>query len=39
VKRDCDLIRKQLTDIEEDRDLFANLLVEPKWEEQSSEEF
>src|SRR5487761_2472619 len=39
MKRDWDLIRKQLTDIEEDRDLFANLFVEPKWEEQSSEEF
>lgn len=39
MKRDWDLIREQLTDIEEDRDLFSNLPTEPKWDDQSSEEY
>ena len=39
MKRDWDLIRKILTDIEEDRDVFADMPVEPKWADQSSEEY
>lgn len=31
MKRDWDLIRKQLTDIEEDKNLFSNLPSEPIW--------
>ncbi|MGB7194891.1 MAG: DUF2513 domain-containing protein [Collimonas pratensis] len=32
MKRDWDLLRKQLTDIEEELDVFADLPIEPKWE-------
>lgn len=39
MKRDWDFIRKILTDIEEDRDVFADIPAEPKWVDQSSEEY
>lgn len=39
MKRDWDLIRKLLTDIEEDRDAMAEIPAEPKWTDQSSEEY
>lgn len=39
MKRDWDLIRKILTVIEEDRDVFADLPAEPKWADHSSEEY
>jgi hypothetical protein len=31
MKRDWDLLRKQLTDIEEERDVLADIPDEPKW--------
>lgn len=34
MKRDWDLIRKQLTDVEEDNDLFSGMPVEPVWADQ-----
>jgi hypothetical protein len=34
MKRDWDLIRKQLTDIEEEKDLFSEVPPEPVWEKQ-----
>lgn len=39
MKRDWDLIRKQLTDIEEDKDALADIPVEPKWGDQTWEEY
>ncbi len=40
MKRDWELIRKQLTDIEEDRDVLAEIpKEEPKWTDQSWEEY
>jgi hypothetical protein len=39
MKRDWDLIRKQLTDIEEEKDIFADLPRQtPKWEDGETEE-
>lgn len=35
MKRDWDLIRQQLTDIEEEKDLFKDLPKEPKWTDQT----
>jgi len=34
MKRDRDLIRKQLTDVEEENDLFSDVSPEPKWKDQ-----
>jgi len=34
MKRDWDLIRKQLTDVEEENDLFSDIPPEPKWLDQ-----
>lgn len=34
MKRDWDLIRKQLTDLEEENDLFSDLPEEPVWGDQ-----
>lgn len=34
MKRDWDLIRKQLTDIEEENDLFSDIPAEPIWKDQ-----
>lgn len=34
MKRDWDLIRKQLTDVEEENDLFADIPPEPTWKDQ-----
>ena len=34
MKRDWDLIRKQLTDVEEENDLFSEIPPEPKWQDQ-----
>ena len=39
MKRDWDLIRNLLTDIEEDKDVMAEIPAEPKWTDQSSEEY
>jgi hypothetical protein len=39
MKRDWDLIRKMLTDIEEDRNVLAQIPVEPKWTDQPWEEY
>jgi hypothetical protein len=39
MKRDWDLIRKQLTDVEEENDLFADLPPEPKWQDQDWETY
>jgi hypothetical protein len=39
MKRDWDLIRKQLTDIEEERDVLADIPDEPKWTDQSATEY
>lgn len=39
MKRDWDLIRKQLTDVEEENNLFSELPSEPKWTDQSEEVF
>lgn len=39
MKRDWDLLRKQLTDIEEERDILADLPEEPKWTNQPGAEF
>ncbi|MFA7351674.1 MAG: YjcQ family protein [Methylotenera sp.] len=39
MKRDWDLIRKQLTDVEEENDLFSELPDEPKWTDQAEEVF
>ena len=34
MKRDWDLIRKQLTDVEEENDLFSDIPPEPTWKDQ-----
>lgn len=34
MKREWDLIRKQLTDVEEEKDLFSGIPAEPLWEDQ-----
>ncbi len=34
MKRDWDLIRKQLTDVEEENDLFSEIPPEPVWTDQ-----
>lgn len=39
MKRDWDLIRKQLTDIEEDRDVLADIPPQPKWTSQTEEQY
>lgn len=39
MKRDWDLLRKQLIDIEEENDVLADLPVEPKWQDQSEADF
>jgi hypothetical protein len=39
LKRDWDLLRKQLADIEEERDVLADIPDVPKWIDQSEEEF
>ena len=39
MKRDWDLIRKILTDIEEGRNLLADIPPEPKWENQNQSEY
>jgi hypothetical protein len=39
MKRDWDLIRKQLTDIEEDRDVLVDIPDKPKWIGQQREEY
>ncbi|KWO52352.1 YjcQ family protein [Burkholderia ubonensis] len=39
MKRDWELLRKQLTDIEEERDVLADIPDEPKWTDQSEAEF
>jgi hypothetical protein len=39
MKRDWDLIRKQLTDIEEERDVLADIPVKPKWSNQDWVEY
>lgn len=39
MKRDWDLIRKQLTDIENESDLFSELLPQPKWTDQTEAVF
>lgn len=39
MKRDWDLLRKQLTDIEEERDPLADFPDEPKYETQTWEEY
>ncbi|MBG7622092.1 DUF2513 domain-containing protein [Herbaspirillum sp. AP02] len=38
MKRDWDLIRQQLTDIEEDRDIFAGIPQSPRWLDDETEE-
>ena len=39
MKRDWDLIRKQLTDVEEENDIFADLPPEPEWRDQDWAEY
>lgn len=39
MKRDWDLIRQQLTDIEGEKDLFVELPKEPRWDKQSEGEY
>ncbi|WP_250500966.1 DUF2513 domain-containing protein [Caballeronia sp. GAWG1-5s-s] len=39
MKRDWELLRQQLTDIEEDRDPFAAIPTEPRWTSQTEAEF
>ncbi len=39
VKRDWDLLRKQLIDIEEEQDVLAGIPDEPKWTDQTEAEF
>ncbi|TLU82522.1 MAG: DUF2513 domain-containing protein [Chlorobium sp.] len=39
MKRDWDFIRKQLTDVEEENDLFADVPPEPKWQNQDWETY
>lgn len=39
MKRDWEVIRKQLIDIEEENDVVADIRNEPKWGEQSEAEF
>ncbi len=39
MKRDWDLIRKQLTDIEEENDLFTEVPEEPVWKDQDEATF
>lgn len=37
MKRDWDLIRKQLTDVEEENDLFSDIPPKPTWKDQESD--
>lgn len=39
MKRDWDLIRKQLTDVEEENDLFFDVPPEPNWTDQECGEY
>ncbi len=39
MKRDWDLLRKQLTDIEEEKDVLADLPNEPKWQNQPWDDY
>lgn len=39
MKRDWDLIRKLLTDIEQDNVLFSEVPAEPKWEDQTESQY
>lgn len=39
MKRDWDFLRKLLTDIEEERDLFKELPVEPIWKDQDEDTY
>lgn len=39
MKRDWDLIRKQLTDIEEERNVLADLPIKPEWASQQWDEY
>ena len=39
MKRDWDLLRKQLTDIEEEHDVLAEIPAEPKWTDQPWDEY
>ena len=39
MKRDWDLLRTQLTDIEEERDVLAAIPNEPKWTDQTEGEY
>jgi hypothetical protein len=39
MKRDWDLIRKQLTDVEEENDLFSDMPPEPKWQNQDEDTY
>lgn len=39
MKRDWDLLRKQLIDIEEEHDVLADIPAKPKWTDQSEQEF
>lgn len=37
MKRDWDILRKQLTDIEEERDFIADMPAAPEWKDQTEE--
>lgn len=39
MKRDWNLIRKQLTDVEEGNDLFSEVPAEPQWKNQGWDEY
>lgn len=39
MKRDWDLLRKQLTDIEEEKNVLADMPDEPKWSDQTWDEY
>ena len=39
MKRDWELLRKQLTDIEEEKDVLADIPDEPKWPNQSLNDY
>ncbi|MEW5903224.1 MAG: YjcQ family protein [Pseudomonadota bacterium] len=39
MKRDWDLIRKQLTAVEEENDLFSDIPPKPKWQDQDWETY
>jgi len=39
MKRDWDLVRKQLTDVEEENNLFSDIPPEPMWKEQEWAEY